>query len=109
MTLLAHPKSDVSDLLGAYAFTDVGVHIRLRGVHVPRSLQQAEIYIVHTNGEGVNGNDGIRLCNIYGPSWDGRKLFGCITLKKLIIRRSRRLGIPIRWRVAQSCLHYGQG
>ena len=42
MTLLAHPKSDVPDLLGAYVFTDVGVHIRLRGVHVPRSLQQAE-------------------------------------------------------------------
>ena len=42
MKLLAHPKSKVPDMIGAYAFTDVGVRIKLRGVDVPLALQNAE-------------------------------------------------------------------
>ena len=42
MKLLASPKSKVPDVVGAYMFTDVGVNVKLRGVHVPRALQNAE-------------------------------------------------------------------
>lgn len=42
MKLLAHPKSKVPDIVGAYAFTDVGVNIKVRGIDVPRALQNAE-------------------------------------------------------------------
>lgn len=42
MKLLAHPKSEVPDMIGAYAFTDVGTQILLRGVDPPRALQRAE-------------------------------------------------------------------
>ena len=42
MKLLAHPESKVPDVVGAYAFTDVGVNIKLRGVDAPRALQNAE-------------------------------------------------------------------
>ena len=42
MKLLAHPESDVPDVIGAYAFTDVGVNILLRGVDAPRALHNAE-------------------------------------------------------------------
>ena len=42
MKLLAHPKSEIPDVIGAYAFTDVGVNVRLRGVERVRALHKAE-------------------------------------------------------------------
>ena len=42
MKLLAHPKSKVPEIVEAYAFTDIGVRIKLRGVDAPRALQNAE-------------------------------------------------------------------
>ena len=42
MKLLAHPESKVPAVVGAYAFTDVGVRIQVRGIDVPRALQNAE-------------------------------------------------------------------
>ena len=42
MELLAHPKSEMPDVVGAFAFTDVGVQVQIRGIDAPRALQNAE-------------------------------------------------------------------